>query len=62
MIVRIEIIKQLKYINTMLYYIGKLLQNKKFFRNSRFGHKWACKYHPDVDGMDEYLLWQAGLI
>jgi hypothetical protein len=38
--------------------MGYFFMNTKWFRNSKIGWKWACKYHPEVDGTDEYLLWQ----
>ena len=42
--------------------IGYFFMDKKQFRNSKLGWKWACKYHPEVDGTDEYLLWQDFII
>ena len=39
--------------------MGRLFKNTRRFRKSRLGWRWACEYHPKVDGLDEYLLWQA---
>lgn len=52
--VQLNIPVEFKYISIM----GYLFMDKKWFRNSRLGWKWACKYHPEIDGTDEYLLWQ----
>ncbi len=46
----------------MLYCFGNMFQNRVWFRNSELGHKWACAYHKEVDGTDEYLLWQLFII
>jgi hypothetical protein len=43
---------------SFLSIMGYFFMNTKWFRNSKIGWKWACKYHPEVDGTDEYLLWQ----
>ena len=43
---------------SFLFWLGYFFMDKKWFRNSKLGWKWACEYHPEVDGTDEYLLWQ----
>jgi hypothetical protein len=43
---------------SFLSIMGYFFMNRRWFRNSKLGWKWACKYHPEVDGTDEYLLWQ----
>ena len=43
---------------SFLSIMGYFFMNSKWFRNSKIGWKWVCKYHPEVDGTDEYLLWQ----
>jgi len=47
---------------SFLSIMGHFFMNKKWFRNSKLGWKWACEYHPEVDGTDEYLLWQMFMI
>jgi hypothetical protein len=47
---------------SFLSIMGYIFMNTRWFRNSELGWKWACEYHPEVDGTDEYLLWQSFMI
>lgn len=37
--------------------VGLLFSNTKWFRNSNIGHRWVSEYRSDIDGLDEYMLW-----
>jgi hypothetical protein len=52
--VQLNIPVEFNYVSIM----GYLFMDTRWFRNSRIGWKWACKYHPEVVVLDEYLLWQ----